>query len=109
MGLLLLPASAGAEDVSVDARLDALEARWTRMEAELAALRALVEQSGTSATPALPKAVDTLSSTVDGLGADLATVREQIATQEQALAGISAARQREIAIKQLREHQLRPA
>ena len=100
---LLLLAGAASEpgwttDVSVEARLDTLEARWDHMEAELAALRALIERSQQPPPAAVPEALAAVSNTVQTLSTDLAAVRSEVSNQGQALAAAGASRQRDIAI-----------
>lgn len=85
-------------DTGVEARLDAMEARWERMEVELAALRTLVERAQSPVAAAAPEAMDAVTGSVASLGADLAAVKAEIATQGQALAAAGAARQRDISI-----------
>jgi hypothetical protein len=98
LGATMVSPLYAAEPADVDARLDSLEARWDRMEAELAALRALIERSqGVPAAPAA-ESISAVSETVRALGDDLEVVRGEVATQSQALAAAGAARQREIAI-----------
>lgn len=93
------PALDAAEpSADVDARLDSLEARWDRMEAELAALRALIERGQGPAPAPAADAITAVSDSVAALGSELDSVRSDVATQGQALAAASAARQREIAI-----------
>lgn len=97
IGAILSTPLMAAEPAEVDARLDALEARWDRMEAELAALRGLIERSaGVAVEPA--QSITAVSETVKALGDDLNAVRGEVATQGQALAAAGAARQRDIAI-----------
>ena len=88
--------TANAAEADVDARLLALETRWDRMEAELAALRALIER-GPAPAPEL-QALGAVSDSVKALDADLQTVRTDVAAQAQAIAAESAARQRAIAL-----------
>jgi hypothetical protein len=94
-----LATSANAEEPgSIEQRLSTLESRWDRMEAELAAMRALMEHAPVPAGTAVPEAMAAVTGTVESLGADLAAVRTEVANQSQALAAAGAARQRDIAI-----------
>lgn len=95
---LIGPSIDAADTAEVEARLSALESRWDQMEAELAAIRALVQNAAPAPSADLPAAVGAVSKTVDGLGADLAEVRAEVESQSQALAAVGAARQRDIAI-----------
>ncbi|MCP5476566.1 MAG: carbohydrate porin [Rhodanobacteraceae bacterium] len=95
---LIGPSIDAANTAEVEARLSALESRWDQMEAELSAIRALVQNAAPAPSADLPAAVGAVSKTVDGLGADLAEVRAEVESQSQALAAVGAARQRDIAI-----------
>lgn len=95
--LLTAPAGAGetADTDELARRLDALEARWSTLEAELASLRALLQaRAGDTAPPAL-QAVD---QQVKGLRDEVDAVRGSVELQAQSLAAESQARQRAIAI-----------
>ncbi|HQW82289.1 MAG TPA: hypothetical protein PLQ74_10515 [Pseudomonadota bacterium] len=87
-----------AEPADVDTRLKLLEARWDRMEAELAAIRGLIERNQGAVPAPAAESLAAVSETVNALGDDLEAIRGDVTTQGQALLAAGAARQRDIAI-----------
>lgn len=97
--LLLLPSLLPAQTpTSVEDRLSSLETRWSRMEADIAQLKKLLEQRDSSTAPAEQAAITAVQSNVQELRTDLVTVQEEVSRQSQALAAEGASRQNAISI-----------
>lgn len=83
---------------SVEERLNVLESRWARMEADMTQIRQLLEAQSKTPAPAATTAIAAVVDNVQGLRQDLSGMQEEVARQRQVIAAESQARQRAIAI-----------
>ncbi len=95
--------SSAAEPPNVNTRLDALEARSARMEADLLAIRALLESEANSPSHLKLKGVNaeqlaSVANGVDGLRHELVDVQNALAQQNEAAAAEGVARKRSVSI-----------